>query len=99
MCFLIMQKHLYRQVVSFGVTSVDPLGSLSSEQGVGLGETGSSCLCQASGAVVRSLDFEQWEVTRVFKAVAGRDLIFILKVTSVIRGLWNRRNGRMRGTA
>ena len=70
-----MQKHLQCQMMSFGVTSVDPPGSPLFTMGeVGEQRQPGVCFCRVSGAIVRSVDFEQWEVIREFKAVTGHDL-------------------------
>lgn len=75
-----MQKHLQRQVVSFGVTSMDPLGSLLFTRGeMGKQRQAGGHFCRASGAMVRSLNFEQWQVISEFKVVTGHDLILIFK--------------------
>lgn len=79
--FLIsMQKHLQSQVVSFGVTSVDPTGSLLfTRREVGKQRQAGVHFCGASKAMVRSLNLEQWKVISEFKAVTGHDLVLIFK--------------------
>ena len=49
-CFLIRQKHLHRHMVSFGITSVDPQGSLSSEGESGGERQAAVRLGRASGS-------------------------------------------------
>ena len=49
-CLLIMQKHLHGHMVSFGITSVDPQGSLSSEQESGRERQAAVRLGGASGS-------------------------------------------------
>ena len=69
---------------------MDPPGSLLSRKGeMGWARQAGVRSCRAYGAVVRSWDFEQWEVIREFKAVTGQDPIFIFQrsVSRVASGM------------
>lgn len=80
--FLIsMQKHLHCEVVSFGVTSMDPVGRQPALQNGRdeLREAGRCLSLQRLRVMVRSLDFESWDVIREFEALTGHDPIFIFQ--------------------
>ena len=96
--FLIsMQKHFQCQVVSFGVISTDPPGSLLfRRREMGWERQASIRFCRAFGALVRSLDFEQWKVIRGFKqlqAMIWYSFIKDVSVDSVANGMERMRAG------